>query len=201
MPTGYTEGVAKGEISDFSDYALRCARSFGACIMLRDEPLSSEIPEFEPSDFNAKSLAKAKEELAEFLAMDESQRRELHAEDCTNNEDRAKKRISEINAERKRYEAMLTKAREYESPSSDHDEFAAFLVSQLEESIKWDCDTSYWDGQLREVPFSEWQETKLASLRRSIAYNEEADRDEIERTAGRNEWVRKLKQSLKSVSA
>ena len=46
MPTGYTSGVATGEIKDFKTYALQCARAFGACIMLRDEPMSDEIPKF-----------------------------------------------------------------------------------------------------------------------------------------------------------
>ena len=46
MPSGYTEGVASGKVTEFKEYALLCARAFGACISLRDEPLSLEIPEF-----------------------------------------------------------------------------------------------------------------------------------------------------------
>jgi hypothetical protein len=69
MPTGYTEGVSKGEITDFKVYALRCARAFGACVMLRDEPVTDEIPEFEPSDYHQKRLKEAQTQLAEFNAM------------------------------------------------------------------------------------------------------------------------------------
>ena len=78
MPTGYTADVADGKITEFTEYALQCARAFGACIMLRDDPVSSEIPEFEPSDYSAKELAEAEKDLSQFLAMNESQRRELH---------------------------------------------------------------------------------------------------------------------------
>lgn len=66
MPTGYTADVADGKITDFVEYALQCARAFGACIMLRDEPISSEIPEFQPSDYNANALAEAEKTLSRF---------------------------------------------------------------------------------------------------------------------------------------
>jgi hypothetical protein len=42
MPTGYTAGVADGTITEFREYALLCARAFGACIMLRDEPVEEQ---------------------------------------------------------------------------------------------------------------------------------------------------------------
>jgi len=49
MPTGYTCQVQDGMITEFKEFALLCARNFGACITLRDEPLSPDIPEFEVS--------------------------------------------------------------------------------------------------------------------------------------------------------
>lgn len=36
MPTGYTADIKDG--IDFKTYAMNCARAFGACVMLRDEP-------------------------------------------------------------------------------------------------------------------------------------------------------------------
>ena len=85
MPTGYTAGVADGSIIDFNEYALQCARNFGACILLRDEPLSSEIPEFEPSDYHEKALTESKAGLSSFLAMNENERRKMHADEHSAN--------------------------------------------------------------------------------------------------------------------
>lgn len=196
MPTGYTVDVADGKITDFTEYALQCARAFGACIMLRDEPISSEIPEFEASDYNAKALAKAERDLSQFLAMNESQRRELHAAEHAKNIEAAERGIAEKAEQRQRYEAMLTKARAFKSPSPDHDNYARFLVSQLEESIQWDCGTSYYDELKQPIAFEEWQSKRIKDLHRDIEYHRNAHREEVERTASRNRWVRELKQAL-----
>lgn len=196
MPTGYTADVADGKITDFAEYALQCARAFGACIMLRDEPMSSEIPEFEASDHNAESLAKAEQDLSQFLAMEESQRRELHAAEYAKNIEAAARGIAEKRDQRERYETMLAKARAFESPSPEHNEYAKFLVSQLEESIRFDCGTSYYDGLKEPIDFEAWQAKKIKDLHRDIEYHRNAHREEKERTASRNRWVRQLKEAL-----
>jgi hypothetical protein len=60
----------------FKTYALNCARAFGACVTLRDEPGGGEnIPdEFTPSDYNAKAAQKARDELAALLNLTPDQR-------------------------------------------------------------------------------------------------------------------------------
>ena len=196
MPTGYTAGVADGKVTDFTEYALQCARNFGACIMLRDEPLSSEIPEFEPSDYNAKALADAEQDLSQFLAMNESQRREVHAAEYAKNIETAERGIAEKAEQRQRYEAMMAKAKAFKSPSPDHDNYAKFLVSQLEESIQWDCGTSYYDALKQPIAFEEWQSKKIKDLHSDIEYHRNSHREEVERTESRNRWVRQLKESL-----
>ena len=43
MPTGYTAYVQDGVITEFADFAMKCARAFGALIDMRDESLDAEI--------------------------------------------------------------------------------------------------------------------------------------------------------------
>lgn len=200
MPTGYTAGVANGTITDFTEYALQCARNFGACVTLRDDPISSEIPEFTPSEWNAEKLAEAEAELSRFLAMTELERRELHAKEHAKNIEYAERQILEKQAERTRYEAMLEKAREFKSPSTEHDGYAKFLVTQLTESIDFDCDTSYYDKLKQPVSFNFWKAEKLRKLRRDIEYHGKAQQEEVSRTESRNRWVRQLKEALGLVS-
>ncbi len=38
MPSGYTENIYYGKKVAFKDFALGCARAFGACVMQRDDP-------------------------------------------------------------------------------------------------------------------------------------------------------------------
>ena len=66
MPTGYTLDLYDVKDITFEEFALRCARAFGALISMRDEPIDAPIPErFEPSDYHLKELEKAKKRLKE----------------------------------------------------------------------------------------------------------------------------------------
>ena len=196
MPTGYTSNVATGKVTDFREYALQCARAFGACIELRDEPISSDIPEFTPSDHNAKALREAERGLAAFASMKHEDRRALYAAETEQRIARANERINENREQLKRYEAMLAKAKAFKAPTEDHKKFAAFIVSQLEESIRFDCMGDYYEKEKRPVPFEQWQSQKRAEFLRDIEYHEKANREEMERTAKRNEWVLALKRAL-----
>ncbi len=88
--------------------------------MLRDEPFGSEIPEFKASDYNATKLAEAEKALAEFLAMSEQERRELHAAEHAKNIQSAERGIAEKASQQQRYESMLAKAETFKSPSVEH---------------------------------------------------------------------------------
>lgn len=57
MPTGYTYPVAEEKVDTLAEFALQCARAFGACVTMRDEPSNKPIPEeFKPSLHYQKKL-------------------------------------------------------------------------------------------------------------------------------------------------
>ena len=197
MPTGYTEGVSKGEITDFKVYALRCARAFGACIMLRDEPVTDEIPEFEPSDYHQKRLEEAQTSLAEFNAMTVDDKVAMFERESIERIKAAREGIARKQEQLSRYNAMLGKAKAFKAPTPDHAEYAKFLVSQLEESIRFDGGGDYYEKQLEETQtFDDWCVSKKRSLLHDIKYHEKGMKEEIERTEKRNKWVQDLKASL-----
>ena len=67
MPTGYTAGVQDGTVTDFSEFALQCARNFGALVTMRDDPWSTPIPErFEASEYARTAVVEAQQKLDEF---------------------------------------------------------------------------------------------------------------------------------------
>lgn len=196
MPTGYTAGVADGTVEEFKEYALQCARAFGACVMLRDEPLSSDIPEFEPSDYHINELVKAEQELLAFSNTGEAERREMHAAEHKKKVERAELGIAEKQEERGRYESMLEKARQFQAPSPEHIKYAEFLVSQLEESIAWDCNIDYYEALKKPVEFHQWESDVVESLTDSIEYHKTRHREEIERAESRNLWIKQLRAVL-----
>lgn len=70
MPTGYTSGVAVGKVTDFREFALQCARAFGACISLSDESSDTPIPEeFKPDSANSEKVLSAIEAKDKAYAM------------------------------------------------------------------------------------------------------------------------------------
>lgn len=199
MPTGYTEPVRSGEVTEFRDFAMQCARAFGALIMMRDEPSDAKIPEqFEPStDYYDRELAEAQKTLIQIegLTAAECQKRasEAHNQAVLAWEERREKRAGD----RARYEAMLAKVRAWEPPSPDHVKFKEFMESQLTESIDFDC-SDKWDDYPKFQDGDDWRAATIKEARRKVEYHKEERRKEIECTEGRNTWVSQLRQSLHS---
>lgn len=195
MPTGYTAGVVDGTVTSFQEYALTCARAFGALVTLRDEPLGSTIPEFTASDYDLKAVASAKAKLERFSAMTE---KELF--DCYKNEFIAAvkkhyEREDEKREVRKRLEAMLEKAKSFEAPTEDHAEYAKFIIKQLEETIAHDCATYPFSY----CGFEEWKRIQFEDTKRDISYHTGQHEEELRRTNSRNEWVKKLREAIEKV--
>lgn len=200
MPSGYTAGVADGEVTEFREYALRCARNFGALVMMRDEPFDAEIPEkLEPSTYHAENLEKCRQELMDLECATEEEIQAMVDADYEKLCAICSEALERKRTERQRYESMLEKARAYVPPTEDHKEYAEFLVKQLEESIKWDCDTTYYEDETKRFDRATWKERKMQKLRENISHHTKGQREENERTEKRNRWVADLRKSLETV--
>jgi hypothetical protein len=194
MPTGYTAPIADG--ITFEQYALSCARAFGALVMMRDEPASAEIPErFERSDYHQKAMERTHTELDRLLGLSADKIAEEAQKDFQERVDSHNKRMQRAADLRVKYESMLDRVRAWESPSPDHDNYKAFMASQIVESIQWDCNTSHDEMPERQAP-AEWIADRLAQLRKDLAYHENGHREEVERTHQRNQWIKALRDSL-----
>ncbi len=199
MPTGYTAAIADG--ITFQQFALSCARAFGALIMMRDDPSDAPIPEsFEPSNHHVEGLAKAKRRLEALYAMT-SEERELatrahiaeqtayHSAEIAKNEALAAK-----------YRDMLDCVLAWEAPSKDHDGLKRFMVEQITESIGFDCNSAYHENLLAEIgslTAEEWLGKEVRSAQWEVEYHEKGQREELERVGGRNLWIQQLRESLK----
>lgn len=195
MPTGYTAGVADGTITDFKEYALQCARAFGACVMLRDDPLSDEIPEFEVNSYYSSRVEDLKRELNEFMDMNYSERHKLYELEQAQRTNAKEEGLSKKKEEKDRYKRMLKLAKKFKPPSPDHDSYAKFLVTQLEASIDFDCNTQYYDNLLN-PSFDTWRDEKLYNLVKDIERAKESLKEEQDRVAGRNKWIKQLKEAI-----
>lgn len=197
MPTGYTEAVQSGEISELPDFALRCARAFGALVDLRDEPLSAPIPErLHPHvKYHEEQIAKASARLADLRAMSPDEVQRAAAWSYA----QAHRSWQEYRAgrqqRRQRYETMLAKVSAWEPPTPEHVGLKHFMVVQLTESIEFDCNEEFDDAPVAQQA-SAWLATEVERAQRDLNYHVEALSQEVERTESRNAWLAALRASL-----
>ena len=132
MPTGYTANVVDGKVTDFKQFALQCARAFGALIMMRDEPNDAEIPEeFKPDDYYKIALEDAKAKLLSLQTLTPEQMetqcaKEFEEAVALNSEHRDQNALGN-----ERLEAMIARVLKWVPPSANHTEMKSFMLEQL----------------------------------------------------------------------
>jgi hypothetical protein len=190
MPTGYTADLPK----TFPEFALRCARAFGATIEMRDLPMDAPIPdEFKPSDYHVSELKKAQ---AEFLkksrwTIDVAEREANASYKKALTEWRRNKQKTTDLAEH--YSLMIREVKRWTPPSNDHVGMKKFMLEQLNSSLEFDCQ-GY--GKPKCLSGSDYKTQQLAHHSRDIKYHTEENKKECERAAERTKWVRDLRESL-----
>jgi hypothetical protein len=197
MPTGYTAAVCDGKVTDFNTFAMRCARNFGALVLMREEAFDAPIPEFQPSAYNIEGLKKAQAELAAVMAMSPAECDQAAEEDYRKALSDRQRYEGECKVIRDRLQAMRAKVADWEPPTSEHVGLKEFMIQQLDETVSFDG-TPYHSDSPKRMSAKEWMAKQVNELTRTLAYHTEENRKEIERTNGRNTWVAQLRASLKS---
>lgn len=195
MPTGYTSNLYDGKDQSFPEFAMDCARAFGALILMRDDPKGTPIPdEFAPSDYHVKALTEARSEYDRLVTMtifEADAEAERLADEW--DADRVDEKATRV-ARKARYETMLAEIDVWEPPTSEHQGLKDFMVEQLTGSIEFDCSIYEFPSPQRDG--SAWRKEAVARARRDIEYHSAENAKEIERAAGRSAWVQALRGSL-----
>ena len=93
---------------------------------------------------------------------------------------------------------MLVQIRAWAAPTSDHDGLKKFMISQLEDSIEFDC--TWQPEEPKQLSGAEYKAEQLAEAQRDIDYHTKEHAGEIERINRCNEWVCTLRKSLTAVT-
>lgn len=194
MPTGYTYPVCDGKITEFNDFALSCARAFGALIQMRDDPMDAPIPEeIKPeTNYYDERIAADMKRMGDIQAMtnDEASAAALAAHDEAVASRR--KYLADKETEAGRLNAMLAKVRAWRPPTLDHAEMKKFMIEQLTMSMPGD----YCPAMPILLDGATWRQTQIDDLAKSVVRNKTEREKEIERARGRTEWVKALRTSL-----
>lgn len=203
MPTGYTADIQSGKMTELREYALSCARAFGALVTMRDEPNDAPIPDrFEPrTSYHDKQIEEDRAALAEVHAMplDEATRSAMREWEAARARDA--ERQARIGAERSRYLKMREQVQAWTVPH-ELTGLKKFMLDQINESIRFDCggedERNAFHATDVPIPMSgeEWKRKRLETLSRSIAYHTDQRAAEILRTEERNKWIAALRSSL-----
>jgi len=170
----------------------------GACVMQRDQS-SDVLPKIqEPSDYHAKRIKELEIEIKHFKSLSDSDLNKrlqmAYEKDIEDKKERVRKKESLL----AKYVDMLSKVRAWEAPTLDHEGLKSFMISQLEESIKWDCTITVYDkpDESTKLTVDKYRKEKLAELLKELDRNTEEHKKELERTEARNKWIRDLYQNL-----
>lgn len=198
MASGYTYPVRDGEVTSLTEFALSCARAMGAAIHQRDDGAGpiAEVPD-SSSEYAARRLAFARDHLAEALARTPNEWAALQEQRRAQVEEAYAAAALERAQHRERYEAMLLQVMAWTPPSAAHEGLKTFMIEQLQDSIRFDCDIT----ESSVPPLIEpevYAAREIDAARRTLALAEEYWDQEQERVATQRAWVRDLRASLPS---
>lgn len=197
MATGYTHPVCDGEITEFPDFALMCARAMGATIMQRDESVDSLPRPPEVSEYATKAVTVAEAALVEAQGWTEAESVALAQEAF----DARRRMIDEARAAAAekvaRCDRMRDFVRAWVPPTADHVGLKKFMMEQLTETIEYER-VDVLDEVYKAAPLdgAEFQNDEVVRRRSALQMARQRLAEEEARTADRREWITSLYESV-----
>jgi hypothetical protein len=196
MPSGYTYDVQTGKISTLEDFAKSCARAF--IWQARDsneQDLRKLVSEkgYDLSHYE-NDLAETNSQLEVYLNMTDMGWDELVERENKEALSRYEESVKRMKEQELRYRTMLEKVKAWEPPTDKHIEMKRFMITQLEDSIKFDC------YEMRppkiNINSQEFRDGRIKEVRRAIEQIEvQIDKMKNNKNLGA-EWVEQLLGSI-----
>lgn len=197
MPTGYTAAIAEG--ITFKDFVMQCARNFGALIDMREDPIDAKIPnKFEPSSYYKDKVKEIEADIANLMLMSIAQAAIKATEEYEEAINIHIKGIKKNNDLLYKYNKMLSKVKAWNPPTVDHINLKEFMINQIEESIKYDCDNSYYENNNPILHSGDiWKVNRINKLTKDLNYYQKKYLEEVNSVNEKNIWISQLRKSLK----
>lgn len=194
MPTGFTSILEDKPDLPFADFALRCARGMGVCIMQRDEPLDEPpLEKVEPHPCYRESLDLAYEQVRklETMAPAAATRRakEEHRERVESN-----RQFRETHEnERRIFGRMLAEVEAWKPPTPEHEGLKRFMREQLTMSMPsgnpYQVDETLLSGE-------EWLAKAQKRAAEDLARESKQYREAVKQAEDATAWLVALRASL-----
>ncbi len=136
MPSGYTYDIEKDPKFTARDFALTCARAFGAFIHQRDEPLTERPKAPEMDTYAAKNLESALKAKEVWFTTSMEDKRGQWQRCMQSRQDEYEARLGEFKVMSKRYADMRAKVDAWQVPV-ELANLKRFMLEQIDESVRW----------------------------------------------------------------
>ena len=203
MPTGYTEPILKGKITEFKDYAKLCMRAFGATIHMKDDYLDVEYEPRVPEKFYHEKIIELKSELDMLIKMSDEEILDKRQTEIKNDIKYHEEKLIETKENEEKLLKMLKSATTWEPPTDEHSGIKKFMIEQITETLKYDADSKWYvleikrlNELLTNINLSKVKEHYSKKLNKDIQYYIERGELEIKRVKESNKWVEQLLKSL-----
>lgn len=190
MPTGYTLIISEKDIS-LKEFALRCARAFGACSEQRDDDINDPPKPrvYNPDNYFEKVVKTGPPDVSFETFVEEGQRKI----------EQYKKTIKDRQTLKRKYEKLLREASNWPPPSPEHENLKSFMIQQLSDSIRCDCDTSFCENEVKKlesIKYSDWKKETLKNYKNTLERAKIEIAKAKESVKKTNKWLEDLNKSL-----
>jgi hypothetical protein len=204
MPTGYTAEIVDGKVTTFKHFAQKCMRAFGATIHMRDDSLDEKYKPRKVEKYYIESVEEREDKLDELKKADDQffidKVKSRLKSDYTYYEEKLRKVLDC----KTRLDSILKDAKKWTPPTEEHTGVKDFMINQLEETIKYDADTAYYENELNEIKKKMESPIDISAIKKEMITDAEEElessrerlREEIKRCDDSNKWV---EQFLKSI--
>lgn len=194
--TGYVHNMVDKKQS-FQEFAMSCARAFGALVEMRDESMDAPIPEkFVPSDYHVKELRKANKALARLKGMSHLKKIAFGEAERRKSIRYYRDALKRSQQENEPLNVMLTEVAAWIPPTPDHAELKNFMTEQLSTSIN---KPDYWLESAAKsesmLPVQFYLDA-VKSAKRNVEYHTEELAKEKQRAESRTDWLKQLRASF-----
>lgn len=197
MPTGYTCRIVNSKKPiTLRQYALLCARAFGACVEMREDSLDVPIPEegFKVSSYHQDEKIKAKRRLSKLLKMTPKQIAVFNAREKAKRIKSYSLMIRGGEEENRRFGDMRAQVVQWAAPEALVD-LKKFMLEQIDTSINFP--SQYAQNALAEAKTkTDYYTDAIEQAKNDIQYHEEHYQKDVEQNNARNQWLKALRDSL-----
>ena len=198
MPTGNTAPIYEGE-EGFTParYIARVARGFGAMIHLRDHPSGDALilPRNDDQYYRTQ-LAIKQQELAAAMDRSKDEWAQLRAEETEKVKAYNEKSRADWHRRRTDYLSYIEAVKAWVPPTDEHVKLKEFALSQLEESLQFDCGHEPYEQSLPADNLDTYIAKEVEKLAKAVSYNSEHLAKIASAQDGRRVWIQQLADSL-----